>query len=174
MTEVNSTVSENASFTSVSPEKTGRRKKKCNLLQQISNILTSFSGRNATSLSFTRKKNEITPAIHSLSRVWNINFLSPAKHSPLLVFYRWSCTSNEALRVTQSPEPTTATIFSCATAWLENYQKTLMERVLHQVPLGSGQVPSIWFDQPLINSPFIAVVIRAEWIREVMVYVRGT
>lgn len=123
MTEVNSTVSENASFTSVSPEKTGRRKKKCNLLQQISNILTSFSGRNVTALSFMRKKNEITPAIHSLSRVWNINSLSPAKHSPLLVFYHWSCTSNEALRVTQSPEPTTATIFSCATARVENYQK---------------------------------------------------
>lgn len=69
MTEVNSKVSENASFTSISPEKTGRRKKKPNLFRQISNVLTSFSGRNVTALSFTRKKNEIMPAIHSLSRV---------------------------------------------------------------------------------------------------------
>lgn len=80
------------------------------------------------------------PAIYSSSRVWNINSLSPENC--------WCSTtegiSNQALRVIQSPEPTTSTIFGCDTPSLP---ETLMEKV-QQESLGSGQVLFSHFGHP--------------------------
>lgn len=66
------------------------------------------------------------PAIYSSSRVWNINSLSPENC--------WCSTtegiSNQALRVTQSPEPTTSTKFImllllCQKLWWKRCSKNL-------------------------------------------------
>lgn len=155
MTEVNSRVSENANLRCLSPNKSRRiqsaifysKLREAIFHLHVSNRLISLSGRENAALCSTRgkKKKEKGPTIYSFSRVWNITALSTAKLPSQLVWYRWNYTSNEALRVTQSPK-TIKKLFSCAICLPRKLSETLIKSVLHWVYLGYGQTPSIQFD----------------------------